>query len=70
MLSKLCVAILLVTTTLCLLSPHTNQPAWKSLNKEEFAQIDLLIERNDNVSNLCEIKFSNSEFVIDKNYIK
>lgn len=32
------------------------------------AQIDLLIDRKDNIINLCEIKFSNSEFVIDKTY--
>ena len=46
----------------------TKTAAWRSLNKEEPAQIDLLIERNDNVINLCEMKFSNSEFVIDKDY--
>ncbi len=27
-----------------------------------------MIERNDNVINLCEMKFSNNEFVIDKEY--
>ncbi len=32
------------------------------------AQIDLLIERRDRVINICEIKFSNNEFVIDKEY--
>ncbi len=32
------------------------------------AQIDLIIERRDKVINLCEIKFSNNEFVIDKDY--
>jgi AAA+ ATPase superfamily predicted ATPase len=30
------------------------------------AQIDLLIDRNDGVINICECKFSNDEFVIDK----
>ena len=48
----------------------TKTAAWRSLDKEEPAQIDLLIERNDNVINLCEMKFSNSEFVIDKDYDK
>jgi hypothetical protein len=48
----------------------TKTAAWRSLNKEDSAQIDLLIERNDNVINLCEMKFSNSEFVIDKDYDK
>ncbi len=32
------------------------------------AQIDLLIDRNDNVINLCEMKYSIAEFVIDKKY--
>ena len=31
-------------------------------------QIDLLIDRADNVINLCEIKFYQSEFIIDKAY--
>ncbi len=34
------------------------------------AQIDLLIERRDNVINLCEIKFYKDEFLIDKSYDK
>jgi hypothetical protein len=48
----------------------TKTAAWRSLDKEDSVQIDLLIERNDNVINLCEMKFSNSEFVIDKDYDK
>ena len=32
------------------------------------AQIDLLIERRDRVINLCEIKFYQEEFIIDKSY--
>lgn len=32
------------------------------------AQIDLLIDRSDNTINLCEMKFSESEFIIDKRY--
>lgn len=31
-------------------------------------QIDLLIDRSDNTVNVCEIKYSLSEYVIDKNY--
>lgn len=31
-------------------------------------QIDLVIERNDRVVNLCEMKFYNSQFAIDKDY--
>ncbi len=36
----------------------------------EATQIDLLISRSDNVVNLCEMKFSNAEFEIDKSYDK
>ena len=32
------------------------------------AQIDLLIDRRDRVINVCEMKFSLSEFLIDKDY--
>jgi hypothetical protein len=46
----------------------TNTASWRSRESEDGAQIDLLIERNDKVINLCEIKFSNSQFVIDKKY--
>lgn len=31
-------------------------------------QIDLLIDRNDNSINLCEIKFYESEFIVNKSY--
>ncbi|MFK7786631.1 MAG: ATP-binding protein [Crocinitomicaceae bacterium] len=34
----------------------------------QHAQVDLLIDRDDNVMNLCEIKFYNSPFTIDKKY--
>jgi len=32
------------------------------------AQVDLLIDRDDNVINLCEMKFANAQFTIDKKY--
>lgn len=35
---------------------------------DKGAQIDLLIDRRDNVINLCEIKFSTHEFEINKDY--
>ena len=34
---------------------------------ETGAQIDLLIDRIDNSINVCEIKFSNNQYSIDKN---
>lgn len=36
--------------------------------EEAGTQIDLLIDRNDNVINLIEVKFYNTKFVIDKTY--
>lgn len=32
------------------------------------AQIDLLLDRNDRTINICEMKFANDEYVIDKKY--
>ena len=40
----------------------------KSDDEGEGMQIDLIIIRNDNVVNLCEMKFTTSPFVIDNNY--
>lgn len=47
----------------------TSQSAWsKKSDDTEGTQIDLLISRNDNVVNMCEIKYYSDEFVVDKNY--
>ena len=40
----------------------------KKDGRKAASQIDLLIDRADRVINLCEIKFANKEFVIDKSY--
>lgn len=37
---------------------------------DEGAQIDLLIDRRDDVINICEMKFTDDEFVIDKQYAR
>ena len=47
---------------------YSENAAWRSQNKEENAQIDLLIDRKDNVISVCEMKFSNDEFIITKDY--
>lgn len=40
-------------------------------NKEDGYEIDLLISRNDNIINLCELKFYSSNFKINKDcYLK
>lgn len=50
----------------------SNEYSWRSEGRKdegtEGAQIDLLIDRNDQVINLCEMKYSTAEFVIDKEY--
>jgi AAA+ ATPase superfamily predicted ATPase len=42
--------------------------AWKSKTSTIGAQIDLVINRADNIINLCEIKYSKYEFEITKSY--
>lgn len=42
----------------------TNQSHWEN----EYAQIDLIIDRADHCINLIEIKFTQQEFVINKDY--
>lgn len=42
--------------------------SWIAKGKGDGAQIDLLIDRDDNVINLCEMKFSTVPFTIDRKY--
>jgi AAA+ ATPase superfamily predicted ATPase len=44
-------------------SIYTQSSSWNNKN----AQIDLLIERDDNIINLCEIKFLNNDYQLSKN---
>lgn len=48
----------------------TNVYSWRSRKDENqrAAQIDMVIERGDNTINLCEMKFSESEYEINKDY--
>lgn len=47
----------------------TSHSAWsKRKDDEAGAQIDLLISRNDNVINMCEIKFYSDKFTVEKEY--
>ena len=41
---------------------------WRSRGVENGTQIDLLIDRNDAIINLCEVKYATKEFVITKSY--
>ncbi len=45
----------------------TTQSAWSSRGEdEEGAQIDLIIDRADNVVNMCELKFYSNDFNVEK----
>ena len=47
----------------------TETSAWsKKEDDKEGIQIDLLITRNDNVINMCEIKYYSGPFKVDKSY--
>lgn len=48
----------------------TTESLWSKKGSEDIdgTQIDLIIVRNDNVVNMCEIKFYSNEFEVDKEY--
>ncbi len=47
---------------------YTETSSWRSSSSENGAQIDLLIDRKDNVITVCEIKYSTGSFEINKAY--
>jgi uncharacterized protein len=47
---------------------YSTSGSWTERSGEKGTQIDLLIDRDDNVINVCEIKFYNTKFNIDKKY--
>jgi uncharacterized protein len=47
---------------------YTEISTWRSQESEKGAQIDLIIDRNDRVINICEIKFSTDVYAITKTY--
>lgn len=48
----------------------SEESAWfvQADDENEGAQIDMLIDRKDKVINICEMKFYDNQFVIDKDY--
>ena len=48
--------------------PNTWRFAPKAKSKESGAQIDLLFDRDDGVINLCDMKYTDTAFIIDKKY--
>ena len=59
-----------IKRALGILGVSSTQSSWalKGDDDTEGAQIDLLIQRKDNVVNLCEMKFYNEKFMVDKAY--
>ncbi len=50
---------------------NTKTYSWRSKNSETGAQIDIMIERADNTINLCEVKYSDKVYTLDKDeYLK
>lgn len=49
---------------------YTEESAWRSIGNENMkgAQVDLLLDRQDFCISICEMKFSNTVFTIDKTY--
>nr|MDA3852821.1 ATP-binding protein [Bacteroidales bacterium] len=47
---------------------QTSVSSWRSSSCQKGAQIDLVIDRKDQVVNLCEMKFSINSFLISKKY--
>ena len=49
----------------------SSSSAWsKKGGDEEGLQIDLMIQRNDNVINMCEMKFTSDDYSVDKGYYR
>ena len=49
----------------------TTQSAWsRKADDEEGTQIDLIIDRADNVVNMCELKFYSNDFKVEKKYYR
>lgn len=62
--------IIQIKTTLGIAAVYTETSVWRyrPQKDEQGAQIDLIIDRQDQCINICEIKFSISDFEITKSY--
>ena len=57
-----------VKKSLEVLGVQSAEYAWRSKKNKPAVQIDLLLDRADNIINLCEIKYSNLPYLITKEY--
>jgi hypothetical protein len=46
----------------------TSVYSWRSVDHTSPVQIDLVLDRNDKIINLCELKYSTSAFALDRKY--
>ena len=53
-----------IKRTLGISGVSTRHSAWTKNDEEDGLQIDLIIERNDNIVNMCGIKFYSDEFEV------
>lgn len=44
----------------------TKEYSWRSLDRADGSQIDLIIERRDQITHLCEMKFTEDEYEVSK----
>lgn len=60
-----------IKKTLGISGVQSTESAWlKKKDDTEGMQIDLIINRRDNVVNMCELKFYSSDFTVDGNYYR
>ncbi len=60
-----------IKTKLGISGIRTNESAWTLKNEQDGGtQIDLLLERSDNVINACEMKYTAKEFSVSKEYYR
>lgn len=57
-----------IKTALGISGVQTSASSWKDYESENGAQIDLILDRKDQIINLCEMKFASDEYEITKNY--
>jgi hypothetical protein len=49
-----------------ILGVQSSEFAWRSKNSKSAVQIDLILDRADNIVNICEIKYSNTKYTVTK----
>lgn len=61
-------SVLSIKKVLGISGVQTREYSWRSKNSKPASQIDLIIQRKDNVINVCEIKYTLGDYKITKEY--